>query len=189
MTRRGRHRRPRRRPLLLAVASLALAVGVLGLVRVAPEPPPGGPVTAQAESRPGRAATAERPPHESAPGVGTIPTDPAATSAQGLADGARVPAATSGAPVGPAAGRESIPAPGTIPRADPSGTASDTSTSPTAPSQSPTTAPSSPHRPAPAPSRTTAAPAPAPSPRPSRPGGVCVPIIGLCIDAPLPGRR
>ncbi|MYQ44669.1 hypothetical protein GTW40_06235, partial [Streptomyces sp. SID4985] len=51
--RRGRHRRPRPRKVLLAAGGLALAAGVLSLVRVAPESGLAGPATAEAEPQHG----------------------------------------------------------------------------------------------------------------------------------------
>ncbi|MYW45496.1 hypothetical protein GT346_19740, partial [Streptomyces sp. SID161] len=56
---RGRHRRPRPRRVLFAAGGLALAAGVLSLVRITPESGVGAPGTAEAEPwrHPAAAAT------------------------------------------------------------------------------------------------------------------------------------
>ncbi|MFE3633952.1 hypothetical protein [Streptomyces sp. NPDC059168] len=175
--RRGRHRKPRPRRVLLATGGLALAAGVLTLVRVAPESGVGAPDTARAEPRldPGGGATARST--APAPTTGAARTTrPSATTAMGGVS----PAPT--APTAPPEPREAIPrasasrvptpdgtgTPGAAPRhTDPATTAADAP--PTAPAPS-RTAPG----PAPAPSRVTTAP-------PSRDDGLCLPVIGLCV--------
>ncbi|MFF4832182.1 hypothetical protein [Streptomyces sp. NPDC001315] len=168
---RGRHRRPRPRKMLLAAGGLALAAGVLSLVRMAPDSGVGGVGTAEADPGPdaggdrstGAAATVAAVPRVSPsstsalgavsttplPGVGSTPASSASATA--------VPSAAA-----PAAGTPTAPAPTTA-------------------SRSPaTSAAPQPTLPAPAPSPTTASPAP----EPEQPGGpgLCVPIIGLCVD-------
>ncbi|MGW3955475.1 hypothetical protein ACWEKM_32150 [Streptomyces sp. NPDC004752] len=163
----------------MAVGGLVLAVGVLSLVRIAPESSVGGPGTAEAEPRTGPAATADRSTHTAATvgTVGTIPTGPpSAASAQGGVDGSPVPDAPARSATA-TPGR--TPTTGTPPRADaPGATRPPTATASATPRPTPT----------PAPGRTSAAPAPVPAPAPSptptpdRPGGVCLPILGLCLD-------
>ena len=180
-TPRGRHRRPRPRKVLLAVGGLAVAAGVLSLVRLTPESGVGGLGTAEAEPRPdpGTGATdgTDRPANAAA----TISADPAAFPSATSAMGGVTPTPTTTSGVVPTPYATSTPNP-----ADPT-TIPDTTTAATtppapqepAPHPSSTTAPAPAptHTPTPAPSRTANSPAPAPS-RPS----LCVPIIGLCVD-------
>ncbi|MFJ8597576.1 hypothetical protein ACIREM_02410 [Streptomyces shenzhenensis] len=167
----------------MAVGGLVLAVGVLSLVRIAPESPVGGPGTAEAEPRPGQAATADRSARTAAT-VGTTPAgSPSATSVQGGVDGSPLPDAptptTTATP-----GR--TPTAATPPQADaPGATAVPGATRPPAATTSAEPGPA----PTPAPGGNSAAPAPAPSPSPTsgRPGGVCLPLLGLCLDLSLAG--
>ncbi|MGX9883703.1 hypothetical protein [Streptomyces sp. NPDC002276] len=181
---RGRHRRPRPRKVLLAFGGLAVAAGVLSLVRLTPESGVGGVGTAEAEPSPG--ADAEQTAGHPANAAATINADPTAFPS-GLPTA--IPTATSvmgGARPTPTATRTSgvVPTPyataaqtsgDAIPTTIPETPAADT---PQAPATRPTSAPTSASTPTPAPSRTANSPAPAPS----RPG-LCVPIIGLCVDA------
>ncbi|GHI05390.1 hypothetical protein [Streptomyces cellostaticus] len=177
--RRGRHRKPRPRKVLLATGGLALAAGVLSLVRVAPEAGVGAPGTAEAEPRldPGGGATDHAA--DPAATVADVPTPlPSAASVMGGVSAAPTATATTGptARATPTALPGSTGVPTTIPTAVPQPTA--TSSAP-APRPSPTTtAPT--QAPAPAPSHSTTAPAPG--------GGVCVPVIGLCVDLPGASR-
>ncbi|WP_262418373.1 hypothetical protein [Streptomyces sp. SP2-10] len=186
--RRGRHRKPRPRRVLLAAGGLALAAGVLSLVRVAPESGVGAPGTAEAEPRHGPGGA---PTDGSANHAATIAAAPTALPSATSALGGRSPAPTSpGSPAPGTAGTATVMAP-------PGGTAVPT----TAPTAVPTGVPGSPGTPAgtPRPTSTASAPRPAPAsptpaPAPSRtpapdhgtakpdPGGVCVPVIGLCVD-------
>ncbi|SED65283.1 hypothetical protein SAMN05216532_5229 [Streptomyces sp. 2231.1] len=175
--RRGRHRKPRPRKVLLAAGGLALAAGVLSLVRVAPESGVGVPGTAEAEPRPdhGGGATEGAARTAAAVAVAADPTAlPSATSAMGgrsltPADSGTptaVASATAAAPHGETAAPTAVPtgappAPGGTPR--PSATTSAPRPAPTTPTPTPT----------PTPSRSTADP---------DPGGLCLPVISLCVD-------
>lgn len=177
---RGRHRRPRPRKILLAVGGLAVAAGVLSLVRLAPESGVGGLGTAEAEPRPdpGTGATdgTDRPANAAA----TISADPAAIPSATSVMGGVTPTPTTASGVVPTPYATATPTaaadPTTIPETT---TAATTPPAPQEPAPHPpsTTAPAPTHTPTPTPSRTANSPAPAPS-RPS----LCVPIIGLCVD-------
>jgi hypothetical protein len=167
-TGRGRHRRPRPRKVLFAVGGLALAAGALSLARMAPEAGVGGFGTTEAE-----------PPHD--PGIGADRSDNAAATVGAVP---RVsPSATSvmgGASAAPVATTHLVSLPATT--VPPASTGPGTTT--TIPETPDTSAPAAAPAPTtaaaqatPTPSRTTEPPAPAPS----RPG-LCVPIIGLCVD-------
>ncbi|WP_330338142.1 hypothetical protein [Streptomyces sp. NBC_00557] len=175
--RRGRHRKPRPRKIVLAAGGLALAAGVLSLVRVAPESGVGAPGTAEAEPRAGAtdhaanttatlsAAPTARPSATSVMG-GSGPT-PLATGSPATTPRPTAPTTAPGAGTAPTSAPTSrTPPPGTTPR-------------PTA------SAP----RPAPAPTTHPAPTTPAPSPStPAQgPGGLCVPVLGLCVNV-LGGR-
>ncbi|WP_432171114.1 hypothetical protein [Streptomyces sp. 1222.5] len=173
--RRGRHRKPRPRKVLLAAGGLALAAGVLSLVRVAPESGVGVPGTAEAEPRPDHGGGATEGAARTAAAVAADPTAlPSATSAMGgrsltPADSGTptaVASATAAAPHGETAPPTTVPtgapsAPGGTPR--PSATTSAPRPTPTTPTPTPT----------PTPSRSTADP---------DPGGLCLPVISLCVD-------
>ncbi|MFD4557106.1 hypothetical protein ACFWP5_22780 [Streptomyces sp. NPDC058469] len=182
-TPRGRHRRPRPRKVMLAVGGLAVAAGVLSLVRLTPESAVGGLGTAEADPRPD-------------PGTGTGTDRPANAAATISADPTAIPSATSvmgGASASPTTTSGVVPTPyatATPTRAE-STTIPETTTATTPPPAAqepasrptPTTAPAPTATPTPTPSRSANSPAPAPS-RPS----LCVPIIGLCVD-PLVHRN
>ncbi|MEU7300538.1 hypothetical protein AB0950_01740 [Streptomyces sp. NPDC007189] len=165
---RGRHRKPRPRRILLAAGGLALAAGVLSLVRVAPESGTGAPGTAEAEPRPGATDHAAN----TAATVSATPTAlPSATSVTGGSGPA--PLAT-GSP-------ETTPHPTTP-------TGADTAPAPSPRTSLPGTPPHPTHTtPTPRPTPTPTHPAPT-SPAPSQstpaqgPGGLCVPVLGLCVD-------
>ncbi|WP_229898994.1 hypothetical protein [Streptomyces capoamus] len=179
--RRGRHRRPRPRKVLLAAGGLALAAGVLSLVRVAPDSGVGASGTAEAEPRldPG----------------GRAPGGSANTSATIAAAPTALPSATSAL-----GGRSLVPLPAGSPARSTPGSAPDTATAPPGPTAVPTVhatgtpaaprpgGPTSPAPSGPTPGPTRATPTPAPTPTAShgtaepRPGGVCLPVIGLCVD-------
>ncbi|MFJ3416577.1 hypothetical protein ACIPN8_09540 [Streptomyces sp. NPDC086082] len=174
---RGRHRRPRPRKILLAVGGLAVAAGVLSLVRLAPESGVGGLGTAEAEPSPDATQSADRPANAAA----TIRADPTAVpsaipsaipSATSVMGGeSATPTTTSGVVPTPYATTAHPPAevhPPAVP---------ETPAAATPPPEAPAPHPTSSTAPEPAPSR----PANSPSPAPSRPR-LCVPIIGLCVD-------
>ncbi|MET9089875.1 hypothetical protein ABZX77_49860 [Streptomyces sp. NPDC004237] len=169
--RRGRHRKPRPRKVMLAAGGLALAAGVLSLVRMTPDGGGvGGPGAAEAEPRLDPTAHATDRPVNTAATLGAAPTAP--PSATTLMDSER-------------------PTPTAAPRTAPSPTASPTALpgATTVPTTIPTgpTGPARPTSPPPAPATTPATtPAPAPAPSTQQPGdGVCLPIVGLCVN-PLP---
>ncbi|MFI6376277.1 hypothetical protein [Streptomyces sp. NPDC050546] len=182
---RGRHRKPRSHKALLAAGGLALAAGALSLVRLAPGPSPDGVGTVEAEPRPDPVTTGT----DTDRTADTAATFPAATpevspSSPTVLGGLTPSPATRGArPAPPAAtgtrgtGTTAAHRPTTIP---------DTPNTPNTPA--PATQDNAP-RPAPAapapPSRTTPAPAPEPE-KPRKPDdpGLCVPVIGLCVDTP-----
>ncbi|MEU7420143.1 hypothetical protein [Streptomyces antibioticus] len=193
---RGRHRRPRRRRVLFAAGGLALAAGVLSLVRLTSEP--GGVAglgTAEAEPHPDPViggAPSTGLPAEAGATVSPTPTNASpmgGTSGTPTPEASRVPGA-SATPGGPAS---VAPVPGT---GSGSGSAQATPGAIPLPPRVPSPAPPAPDddpRPA-APTTPTRQPAPAPpaapttaptAPAPAQPGhpGLCVPIIGLCVDA------
>ncbi|MFF7308628.1 hypothetical protein [Streptomyces sp. NPDC008137] len=180
---RGRHRKPRSPKALLAAGGLALAAGALSLVRLASGPSPDGVGTVEAGPRPDPVTTGTDPDQA----ADTAATFPAATpevspSSPTVLGGLTPSPATRGA-------RPAPPAP------------TDTRGTTTTTAHRPTTIPDTPNTPAPAtqdnaprpapatpapPSRTT----PAPAPQPEEPGkpdddpGLCVPVIGVCVDTP-----
>ncbi|MFE2586874.1 hypothetical protein [Streptomyces sp. NPDC059378] len=172
--------------MLLAAGGLALAAGVLSLVRMAPDSGVGGLGTAEAgpspdiggDRSPGAAATAAAVPRVSpsstsvtggsGPVVTTtrvtpVPADPARASASALP-----PAAAS------AAGRTAVPASTPAPRTQVTGAATPHPTAP-GPVPAPTTA-------APADQQDEQQDGQGPQDVPTAPG-LCVPVIGLCVDA------
>ncbi|WP_445279184.1 hypothetical protein [Streptomyces sp. DSM 118148] len=174
---RGRHRRPRPRKVLLAAGGLALAAGVLSLVRAAPESGVGAPDTAQAEPRldPSGAVTAR----SSAPAAASATARTARPSATAAMGGVSAAPTDTGAPADP---HPAAPSASATRLAQPGG-----STAPTGGPRDTEPATTAPHtsQSAPAPTRTT--PAPAPSHGPADPptrggGGLCLPVIGLCVD-------
>ncbi|SNX63630.1 hypothetical protein SAMN06272735_5440 [Streptomyces sp. TLI_55] len=172
---RGRHRRPRPRKVLLAVGGLAVAAGALSLVRMAPEGGLGGALgTAEAEPRlddPRAGSGTDRATNAAATVVAIPKVSPSATAPMGGASATPTSAVTfvpvpSSTPAG--AGAVDVPGPTTIPDAP----------NPTSATPQPTQTPS------PAPSQSTYTPPPpaTPTPQPTQPGGgVCVPVIGLCV--------
>ncbi|MGW2745297.1 hypothetical protein [Streptomyces sp. NPDC001450] len=171
--RRGRHRKPRPRKVLLAAGCLALAAGVLSLLRVSPDSGVGAPGTAEAEPRLDPGGTTE---HSPEPTNDATPTAlPSATSVMGGFSPAPTPTPTT--TTTPQATATTLPGSTDIPTTIP--TSAPTTT---APRPSPTTpaTPTPTRTPTPTPSQTTQTPAP-------EQGGVCVPVIGLCVD--LPGAR
>ncbi|MFJ5894057.1 hypothetical protein ACIQFZ_01040 [Streptomyces sp. NPDC093064] len=192
---RGRHRRRRPRKALLAAGGLAVAAGVLSLVRLAPESGPTRLGAAEAEPH-------AAPGHDSGGSAGT-PANTSATTAAGPAtapsaavalrgvsgapvpDGSAVPVASPSAATA-AAEPSALPETTTVPTAlaeDPDPPEHPEHPEPTnAPRPSASTAPAP--RPTPSPSRSTQPPAP-----PSGGGGLCLPIIGLCVGVEaVPGR-
>ncbi|MFI5683692.1 hypothetical protein [Streptomyces sp. NPDC051636] len=172
LVRRGRHRKPRPRKAVLTAGGLALAAGALSLVRLAPEAGVGAPGAAKTEPRLGSGGATQRSANTAAT-VGTVPSEVASATAPmgGVNAIPKTSAVSPTALPGGTAVPASVPAttiPATLPQA----------TDPPAPSATTAPAPDPARTPAPAPSPSTAAPAP----QPGRPGSVCVPVIGLCVD-------
>ncbi|MEU7055392.1 hypothetical protein [Streptomyces sp. NPDC046197] len=167
--------------MLLAAGGLALAAGVLSLVRLAPESGVGGLGTAEAEPHPEAGTTTGDSTNTAAttgPGPTALPSASlpmggvSATPASGTAPAPTAsPSANGGSPPKAPPGTATVPT--TIPEATnpPDHPATGTSARPPA-----TTHPAP--RPTPAPTHSTHTPAP----QRSQPG-LCVPIIGLCVSA------
>ncbi|MER7721013.1 hypothetical protein ABTX99_29465 [Streptomyces flaveolus] len=191
---RGRHRRPRPRKAVLAVGGLALAAGALSLVRLVPEPRGGALDGYGAEAAPrvetSRNGTGDPDKHR---GTGATPgVSPSATSVMGGLSASPRPGDPIPAPSASGSTTPRPPAPGAS-TADPS--AAGSTTVPQRPNtpHAPGTGPGDPTPAEPQPPRPPAAgtPAPRPTPTPSRttpaphpepPGGLCVPLLGLCVD-------
>ncbi|MFF0790954.1 hypothetical protein [Streptomyces spiralis] len=194
---RGRHRRPRPRKVLLAAGGLALAAGALSLVRLAPEYAGGGPGVAEprADARAGD-GTGRSADVSATVGAGpaalpsaTVPmggtgdtTDPEASRAASASPS--VAAAVPPSPL-PDTTTGNMPAPDTVPTTVPEDpnprepTNPPARQTPTGHSQRPATTRPAP-RPTPAPSRSSHAPE---TPPPSSGGaGLCLPIVGLCVE-------
>ncbi|MFF5041398.1 hypothetical protein [Streptomyces nigra] len=188
-TPRGRHRRRPHRKALLAAGGIALAAGVLSLVRLAPETGIPGLGPAEPADVPELAIDADDPgtgQDRSTRAAATLaPSDrahpsPSATSAMGgqgttPAGGSILvptPSATAAQPEAPGSTGDA-PAPVHPPHIPP-GTGSGT-TEPSRP------APTTPAQPPPAP-RPSASQTPAPQPSEPDDHGICVPVIGLCVD-------
>ncbi|TKT11031.1 hypothetical protein E4U92_03880 [Streptomyces galbus] len=178
---------------MLAVGGLLVAVAVLSLVRLAPESGVGGLGTAEAEprtdhrsgatagpDRPDRAGNAAATVAARATAAPSATPPPAGVTPPAVPGAAAAPTSVTVVPRSSAAARPGAPAP---------------HRTPSAPGPVPTTRPPAPPATtAPAPPPSSAPPAPAPTPRGP---GLCVPLIGLCVDlldAPLlpgaatPGR-
>ncbi|MEV0240393.1 hypothetical protein AB0I06_10745 [Streptomyces sp. NPDC050674] len=186
---RGRHRKPRPRKVLLAAGGLALATGALSLLRLTSGPGTDtGPVEAGARPDPVTSATDDTT-HTAA----TFPALPQAgpsspttlggpAPSRGGTEGARPsPAAATGTPVTSAA---TGPAPTTIP--DTPNTADRAPAPRASGGGTPRPAPPAPPTGTTPPSRATPAPAPRPD-EPEQPHdpGLCVPVVGVCVDSPL----
>lgn len=197
---RGRHRRPRRRRVLFAAGGLALAAGVLSLARMAPESMTGiggGGGPADAEPR-GGTATATDPADDAVTTVEAVPPPARAGAATATTvTGDASPTGTSGVSTAP--GPSPARSDGAVPAARAGDLGTDTDTGTDAPEPGTTGIPTGPAtaRPpqAPDPTPTATAPprAPTPStqaPAPTHRPGVCVPIVGICVDGLLsPGQR
>ncbi|WP_330235585.1 hypothetical protein [Streptomyces sp. NBC_00566] len=172
--RRGRHRRGRRVVLLLAGAAV-LAFAVSSLVRIAPDT---GPGTAEAEPRRPWKLGADPSPGVSATVVAVAPASPA-TEASPSASARPTPSGT----VTP--GPETVPPPAARPGEAPQSAATPVVPRPPDPAHAPpeahTEAPAPAPEPTPVPTPSSAAPTPTPSSK-----GVCVPVLGVCLE--LRGR-
>lgn len=164
--RHGRHRRGRVRVVLLLGLAAALALGVLSLVRVAPD---SGPGTAEAEPRHPSTLTAE----PSAGVSATVVAEPSAAKAPVAAPPSTRPTRPTPSTASSSPSPETSPAPAAPPSEAPRAAVRRT---PAAPEAS---------------AVTTAAPAPAPTPTPTPAAsatasppddkGLCVPVLGVCL--------
>lgn len=171
--RRGRHRRPRPRKLLFAVSGLALAAGALSLVRMAPDSGSAGLGTTEADPGQDPATDTDRS-SKAVAAVEAIPrVSPSATYAMGGAHTEPTTRSTLVPPeeAAPSANQAATWGATTIP-------VTPNAPAPTTTQQPPTTTAPAP-RPTPTPGRTT----PPPAPQPDEPG-LCVPVVGLCVDSP-----
>ncbi len=177
--RRGRHRRPRPRKALLAAGGLVLAAGVISLVRISPDSGVGGPGTAEAEPRLDPGGGTDRSPADPAASAGTAPTaPPSATSVMG------------GVSATPTASPLPTDVPTTIPTAVTRTTHGPThGPTPAHTTPAPATTPPAAPRPDPTPTPEPSHPTTAPAPQPSHGGGLCVPVIGLCVDGLEPSAH
>ncbi|MEU6809244.1 hypothetical protein ABZ920_09585 [Streptomyces sp. NPDC046831] len=185
---RGRHRRPRHRKVLLAAGGLALAAGALSLVRLAPESGVGGLGAAEAEPQPGHGGVT----HGSVTSTAAVTPGPAdlPPTAAPFGGGSSLPVPGTGTT--PAASW--FPATGARPSYPPGSTPlPEAPKAPHAPAPGPATRPPATSDPEPrptptsAPSRETPGPGThSPAPPPGNPG-LCLPVIGLCVDLGLGG--
>ena len=206
--RRGRHRRPRPRKVLLVAGGLALTAAALSVVRLLPEPGGDGGVGFGAEAAPrvdggGRdKASDDRASAPTSTGAdgGTPGASPSATSAMGGLSGSPEPGLIPDLVPGPAASDPPAPHPasttgpgapdasgGERPGEGQEGEGEGEGGRDRDPDTPGTPQPSHSDRPAPHSTPPTPPPghstpsAPAPAPEPDDPG-LCVPVIGLCVD-------
>jgi len=186
---RGRHRKPRPRKVLLAAGGLALAAGALSLVRLTPDTGVGGYGAAEADAQPDPTLDSansedsaldtgtDRATYAAAT-VGAVPqASPSSTTAMGGFSATPTPTgAATAVPLPLAAAPTTIPdAPNTPAPVPATATPHPRTTTPAAP------------QPQPAPTTAPQTNAPAPQPTHAADPGLCVPIIGLCVD-PLTRR-
>ncbi|CAM5238321.1 putative protein OS=Streptomyces tendae OX=1932 GN=GUR47_16135 PE=4 SV=1 [Streptomyces tendae] len=205
--RRGRHRRPRPRKVLLAAGGLALAAGALSVVRLLPGPG-GGPGGLGVEAGPrleggGRGVAPDRgtAPAATATGGGPSGASPSATSAMGGLSGSPGPGPVPGLVPDPSASGRAVPLPtaATGPDGPDGRDPGDRQREGTGEGEGETTEGTGGRTPLPGtprpPRSDRPAPSSAPTPPPDRgspptsgpePGpddpGLCVPVIGLCVD-------
>ncbi|MGW0219214.1 hypothetical protein [Streptomyces tendae] len=202
--RRGRHRRPRPRRVLLAAGGLALAAGALSVVRLLPESG-GDPGAFGAGAGPrvegsGRGAAQDRATSPGATGVGPSGASPSPTSVMGGLSGSPAPGLVPGLVPAPSASGPAVPLPAATTGPDgpdtPEGRgpdqgertareeeegAAEDDPGDRAPAPG-TPQPSRSDRPAPPPPPEGGTPPTSdPEPEPDNPG-LCVPVIGLCVD-------
>ncbi|MFE2302136.1 hypothetical protein ACFXAW_28560 [Streptomyces sp. NPDC059445] len=187
---RGRHRKPRRRRVLFAAGGLALAAGVLSLTRMTPDAVTGSADGGHAEAEPVATATDNDTAGDDAvPTVAAMPSPTQAGAAPASpAMGGTSPAPTSdtsGIPASVRTPAATLPAAhGAAPAATP-GTGGSTGI-PTAPATTPPAARPTPPATAPAePPRHTPSPSPSATAPSHQQPGVCVPIVGICVNGLL----
>jgi hypothetical protein len=196
---RGRHRRPRPRKVLFAASGLVLAAGVLSLLRLTPDTGGASALgTAEAEPQPDLVTSTdddagEKAGEERGEGTGKAAEDgrggrataegrPSAAGSATAAPAPTAPAAMGGASTGRA--RE---AGGLLPGAPGAPTSVALTPgatyvpAPRAATPAPTATPAPETPPAPRPAPATPVPQPPKAGEPRQPG-LCVPIIGLCVD-------
>ncbi|MEV6173203.1 hypothetical protein AB0L99_33985 [Streptomyces sp. NPDC051954] len=156
---RGRHRKPRPRKVFLAAGGLALAAGVLSLVRMTPDSDVSNLGTAEAEPRPDT-GTDQSPNTEA-----TLAASPTA-----------IPTAAS-----VRRGPGTAPSPTKTPSAPPTKATTAPAPTPAHPAVPGTPDASATATDSPQPTPTPARPTDSPAPTPDRPG-ICIPVIGLCVD-------
>ncbi|MFG2380047.1 hypothetical protein [Streptomyces avermitilis] len=186
----GRHRKPRPRKVLFAVGGLALAAGALSFVRLAPESVGGGPGTAEAapriEATGDTADNAAAAVGATSSGRAGSPGGHSATAATGGASATPTSPVGSGHAATSPSGVALLPAaPGSV------STAPGHRGAPTARTPQPNPAPTDATTPAQTEATTPAAPRPAPSAttHTPHPPGLCVPLVGLCVNgAAAPAR-
>ncbi|MER8222408.1 hypothetical protein ABTZ58_17830 [Streptomyces sp. NPDC094143] len=195
---RGRHRKPRPRKALLAAGGLALAAGVLSLVRLTSGTGPDGGVGAvEAEPRPDPVVSGtDETPGTAAARPDTPEAGPSSPTALGGLTPSPVTRGAGQAPSAPAghSGRTTdtptAPEPGTSPRPAPANPPADPPAQPPrddAPRPAPT-APAPPSRTAPTPTPGPGEPDEPRKPQKPQDPGLCVPVIGLCADPPVDRR-
>ncbi|MFA3875181.1 hypothetical protein ABS735_16015 [Streptomyces sp. MMCC 100] len=207
--RRGRHRRPRPRKVLLVTGGLALAAaGALSLVRLLPEPggdASGGFGAGAAPRVEGGGTASDRAtaPAAGATDGGPPGASPSATSAMGGLSGSPEPGLIPGLVPGPSASGPAVPlpttttVPGTPDASDGrrpgeraqeegeererAGDAGDRARTPAPGTAQPSRSDGPGPHPTPAPPGRSTPPTSDPAPEPDDPG-LCVPVIGLCVD-------
>ncbi|WP_328769061.1 hypothetical protein [Streptomyces sp. NBC_00286] len=180
---RGRHRKPRPRRMLVTVGGLALAAGALSLMRLAPEPPggTGGGVTAT-DIDPAEIEAADIEPADVEPtAVGaTQAPAPVSDTGEAAAEGTPTPRTSASPAAKPPPNRGDQPEGPADPTVTPKGPLPTPSgkTNPHDATEGPT--------PAKPPAGNPSTPNPQPQPPTPPPGDrtLCVPIVGLCLDAP-----
>ncbi|MFF3884953.1 hypothetical protein [Streptomyces sp. NPDC001914] len=173
--------------MLFAAGGLALAAGVLSLTRMTPDAVTGSAGGGNAEAEPVATATDNGKADDAVPTVAAMPTPTRAGAAPASpAMGGTSPAPTSDTSGVPASVRTPAATAPTARGAAPAATAPGTTGIPTAPATTPP-----PARPTPAATAPAEVPRHTPSPSPSAtaPGhqqpGVCVPIVGICVNGLL----
>ncbi|MFF7792192.1 hypothetical protein [Streptomyces sp. NPDC007991] len=181
----GRHRKPRPRKALLAAGGIALAAGALSLVRLASGPATDSVGTVEAQPRPDPVTAGSDDAADTAATVPEAsPSSPTALGGLTPPPGTHRPAAAPPAPfrAGSMATSPSLGTRGADTAAPDRSTTIPDRTNPPAPTAR-GGAPRPARTPPAPPSRATPTPDPEPEkPRKSRDPGLCVPVIGVCVD-------
>jgi hypothetical protein len=171
---RGRHRKPRPRKALLAAGSLAVAASAVTLVRLAATQGGGTDTGAEAGPHPVLHTDTGTPTGSPAPPETVAPTPEASPSSPTALGGKDRTPLTAPEPSSPARTPTTVPDTASTPTTLPPTTLQPQPPTPTPPS------PSTPGTPPPAPRDPVPEQPGKPDPGPG-PGGLCVPIIGLCV--------